>query len=77
MDSVTRWWSVRSACGEHLLGHVMWWTRWRRYVFVPVADPATDTLHDAKCLRELADFLDEQTKAQRADAEARRAAKAP
>lgn len=56
-----RWW-VHSTDGATRLGAVGWRTGWRRYVWYPYAN----TLFDAKCLREMATFLDAATEAQRA-----------
>lgn len=51
----TKAWIVSS--GGHL-GRVSWWSQWRRYCF----HPFLDTLYDPKCLREIADFVEQKTK---------------
>lgn len=51
---LTKRWRV---CSVGRLGHVSWYAPWRRYVFWPSAG----ALFDAACLRELAQFCEEQT----------------
>lgn len=41
-----------------VLGHVMFWQSWRRYVFTPLQEYF---VFDAECLRGLADFCEEKT----------------
>lgn len=43
------------------LGIVKWRPGWRKYVF----EPQPDTVFDCGCLREMADFLDQQTTMQK------------
>jgi hypothetical protein len=40
-----------------ILGAVKWFGRWRRYAFFPGAQ----TVYEATCLREIADFCADQT----------------
>jgi hypothetical protein len=47
---------------EAVLGQVMWATHWRRYAFFPVPN----TVFDAACLREIADFCASQTEHRKA-----------
>jgi hypothetical protein len=51
----TRIWAVFN--GGIALGSVAWWPHWRRYTLYP----HQGTTFDSSCLREIADFLDEQT----------------
>ena len=53
----TKVWYVTSKRDALKLGNVGWWGRWRRYVF----SPHIQTLFDADCLREIADFCESQT----------------
>jgi hypothetical protein len=55
---VTETWEVTSTASGCLLGCVLWRTGWRRYVF----EPEVNTVFDAVCLRELTDFVEQQTK---------------
>jgi len=41
-----------------ILGSVKWFGRWRRYALFP----SMQTVFEATCLREIADFCEEQTK---------------
>lgn len=54
---VTHVWEVVSVRGT-VLGRVDWWPGcWRRYTFTPRAS----TIFDPGCLREIADFCEDQT----------------
>lgn len=46
-------WSVLREEEPRLLGGVMWWVPWRRYVFLP----AEDRFFDAEQLTEIAAFI--------------------
>lgn len=48
--------TVRSSMNQAFLGTISWYGRWRRYVFFPMQN----TLFDVSCLREIADFINEQ-----------------
>lgn len=61
--AVTKRWEVGSLHDGSLLGWVYYRPTWRRYIFHPVTVVATQ--HDAECLRELAQFLEDETKRQR------------
>ena len=61
----TEIWAVMDQNGSSL-GEVRWWASWRRYTF----HPAEDTLYDPGCLRQIADFCEEQTKERRKAREA-------
>jgi hypothetical protein len=52
-SGLTHLYDVRSLRGATSLGQIRWYGPWRRYVFFPRAD----TLFDASCLTEIADFL--------------------
>ena len=39
------------------LGHVAWFSHWRKYVFLPM----DRTVFEQTCLREIADFCEQQT----------------
>lgn len=61
----TRRWEVYSKPGA-LLGFIEWFTRWRCYTFRPTT---TDTTwFEQVCLREIATFIESQTKAHKAGA---------
>lgn len=50
-------WSVASKRGDSL-GVVVFRPAWRKFVFAP----ENETVYDAVCLREIADFCEEQTR---------------
>jgi len=54
--------------GGRYLGHIQWFGRWRGYAFFP----ELQTIYEQKCLREIADFIEGQTKAHRAKKAAER-----
>lgn len=53
----TKVWSVENQA-SHILGSIHWFSKWRKYIFEPTAT----TYYDPVCLREIADFLEKQTK---------------
>jgi hypothetical protein len=57
----TQVWQVSAIVGGDVLGLVEWRRGWRRYVF----EPEGDVVFDACCLREMADFLERETAAQK------------
>jgi hypothetical protein len=61
VDRVTDRWQVLTIDGRELLGMVEWYSRWRCYCFAP--DPGT--IFERWCLRDIADFCEEQTKARK------------
>ena len=52
----TKKWSVTNKSTRVFVGQVKWYGGWRRYAFFTDAD----MLFDADCLREIADFLEQQ-----------------
>jgi hypothetical protein len=56
----TRIWRVLNVANPMIeLGTVKWQAHWRRYAFCP----AFLTVYDAGCLREIAEFIEQQMKA--------------
>lgn len=58
---VTHWWQVFGP--SVYLGWVDFYPHWRRFVF----HPNNTTLYDAECLREISNFLENQTAARRTE----------
>jgi len=54
------WWVVQRQ-SDFQLGWIGWWGTWRRYSFFP----KPDTVYEVDCLRDLANFCEQQTKAHR------------
>jgi hypothetical protein len=54
----TKTWNVIAKEGEVELGWVGWFSKWRKYCFFP----AGETIYEEKCLRDIAQFIQEQTK---------------
>lgn len=50
-------WRLRAKAGQEFLGEVRWYAPWRRYAFFP----RQDTLFEANCLWDIADFLAKET----------------
>lgn len=60
-------WEVQTNDGEDtLLGHVKWYGPWRQYSFF-TDSPFTDLVFEKQCLRDIANFCEEQTKAHKSD----------
>lgn len=57
----TKRWAVTANEGDHTLGVVKWYGPWRGYAFFPQAG----TLYERTCLRDIADFIEEQNKLKR------------
>ena len=53
-----------------ILGHIGWFPRWRKYVF----EPEAGTVYEETCLREISQFIVEETSTQRKAAKLRRLA---
>ena len=45
-----------------MLGQIRWFGRWRKYCFFP----STDTVYEETCMRDISQFIEEETKAHRA-----------
>ena len=67
----TKRWGVFAKEGRFRLGQIAWFGRWRCYSFLPLAD----TVFEQRCLRDIADFCESQTKLQREAAAIRRTEK--
>ena len=65
----TTMWSVETVEGGVVLGYVKWYGPWRCYAFYPEAA----TLYERRCLRDIADFCEAESKAQLSRARSRRA----
>ncbi len=50
-------WLVDNGYGDGFLGHVKWFSRWRKYCFFP----APDCVFEGTCMRELSDFIEART----------------
>jgi hypothetical protein len=55
-------WAVVTTGGLHILGEVRWFNAWRGYALIAEAG----TVFEEKCLREIAEFTEEQTNLHRA-----------
>ena len=60
----TAQWSVVANQGGDLLGNVQWDTGWRRYIFAP----AEMTSFEQDCLRDIAAFIEDETRKHKAEA---------
>jgi len=56
----TRRWTVNTKDGQHCLGNIEWFGRWRGYAFSPVIN--TFTYFEKTCLRDIANFIEEANK---------------
>lgn len=52
-----------------VLGQIRWFGRWRKYVF----QPFENTVYEETCMREISQFIEEETAAQRKAAAEKRA----
>ena len=55
----TKIWTVLSRSDSYELGEISWYGRWRGYAFFV---DSGEIIFEQKCLREIADFLEQQTK---------------
>ena len=55
----TKRWAVMTKERPTQIGTVSWWGPWRKYVF----HAGPQTLFDQDCLRDIADFVEAETKA--------------
>lgn len=62
----TRVWFVMTVGGVDTLGQIRWYAPWRCYSFMPYAE----TIYEKKCLRDIAQFCDDETTKHRASAKA-------
>lgn len=53
----TKRWLVTAVSGGPGLGDVRWYGPWRKYVFQP-----STAIFDGDCLREIADFIESETR---------------
>ncbi len=60
----TRTWLVREKARGYQLGRIAWFGRWRKYAF----NPFLQTVFEEKCLRDIADFCERQTREHRRSA---------
>lgn len=58
----TQKWRVRAKSDNYFLGEISWFARWYQYSFFPQGN----TVFEKTCLRDIAQFCDEQTKIYRA-----------
>jgi len=59
---LTEVWNIETIEDQRWLGQVRWFGRWRRYALFP----ATGSVFEQDCLRDIANFCEEQTTARRA-----------
>jgi len=57
----TQVWEVVNTDESLLLGYVEWFGRWRKYIFRPLSM----TVYEQDCLRDIAEFIELQTKMHR------------
>ena len=62
---VTRVWHVHAKQGGDILGVVRWYSGWRRYVFAPVEGSE----YEQDCLRDIAAFVERETRERKAQRE--------
>lgn len=60
-NPATKRWAVMPKDDGAQIGRVQWYGPWRKYCFMPMAN----TVFEQLCLREIAAFCEEQTKAHR------------
>ena len=58
-NPATKRWAVMPEDGSAQIGMVKWHGPWRKYCFFPMGE----TVFEQVCLREIADFCENQTKA--------------
>ena len=57
-------WIIFTKDGRTNLGFIKWYGRWRGYAFFP----QSDTIYEEDCLRDIADFIETETKEYRQEA---------
>jgi hypothetical protein len=60
-QGVTKIWHVTSKEGNDFLGVIKWYSPWRKYCFQPYGN----TVYEQDCLRDIATFIETQTKEHR------------
>jgi hypothetical protein len=65
----TNIYEVFSKEGNYLLGRIKWYGRWRKYIF----EPCDGTLYEEVCMRDISQFIEEETKEHREQAKRARA----
>jgi len=60
----TNGYMVNAKEGSALLGWITWHGAWRKYAF----HPSAGTIYEETCLRDIAEFCEQETKAHRAKA---------
>lgn len=58
-DAKTDRWVVKSHGGSDTVGWIVWFSNWRKYVFIPPIE--MEVRFDEDCLREIAKFIEEHT----------------
>jgi hypothetical protein len=66
----TKTWVVQNRENGTILGRINWFGRWRKYVF----EPKPDMVFEETCLRDIAQFIQQETTYQRKAAARRKAA---
>ena len=66
----TKTWKVQNRENLTILGTISWFGRWRKYVF----EPKPDMVFEETCLRDIAQFIQQETTFNRKAAAARRKA---
>lgn len=61
----TKVWEIYTKDDNILLGRVGWFTSWRKYCFSPIIKQGEYQVYEQQCLRDIADFVEEQTKLQK------------
>jgi hypothetical protein len=64
----TNVYEVTASADNFVLGRIAWYSRWRKYVF----EPSALTIYEETCMRDISQFIEEETKAQREQAKARK-----
>ena len=62
LSGKTKIWIIRTKEGNAVLGTIKWFANWRYYGFYP----ESETVFEQQCLRDIANFCEEQTKLQKA-----------
>ena len=55
----TKIWMVRATQGGVYIGEIKWYSGWRTYAYFPIEN----TVYEDDCLRDIANFINEQMKA--------------